>query len=213
MSEMRDRNFLEAVLEGAEAALDLATDNEAVKAVPVVGTAFKLLKGVDDLRDRALQAKLMKFLTEPALQTERARERMKAMAASTEEQQQVGEALFLTLERMTDLDKPSYLAKLFFSFLDDQIDAALLRRLAHAIDVAFIDDIRAIHADENGDVRDIAAHVLKPLMSSGLAEVLNITSRKATGGYEFVPEQITVSYLGRRFARCVWYADRAAAKP
>jgi hypothetical protein len=213
MSQRRDRNFLEAFLQGAEAGLDLATDNEAVKAVPVVGTAFRLLKGLDDLRDRALQAKLMKFITEPALQTERARERMKGMAASTEEQQKIGEALFLTIERMTDLDKPSYLAKLFFSFLDDQIDAALLRRMAHAVDVAFIDDLRAICPDENGDVRDVGGHALRPLVSSGLAEVLNLTVRNAAGGFQFVPEQITVSHLGRKFARCIWYADRAAARP
>lgn len=62
MSDRQERNFLEAFLEGGEAAIDLMTENEAVKAVPVVGTAIKLLKGFDDMRSRALAAKLTKFL-------------------------------------------------------------------------------------------------------------------------------------------------------
>jgi hypothetical protein len=44
MPEEKDRNVLEAVLEGAETYVDLATENEAVKSIPVVGTALKLLR-------------------------------------------------------------------------------------------------------------------------------------------------------------------------
>lgn len=67
MTEKRDRHFLEAFAENAEALLDLAVDNEAVKGVPVVGTLFKLFKGYQDLSSRILAAKLQKFLSEPSL--------------------------------------------------------------------------------------------------------------------------------------------------
>lgn len=119
MSDRRERDFLEAFLEGSEAAIDLATDNEAVKAVPVVGTAIKLLKGFDDMRSRALAAKLTKFLMEPALQSEKMRAKLRiGISASDEEARKVGECLFLVLDRMTDLDKPSLLAKAFVAYLD-----------------------------------------------------------------------------------------------
>jgi hypothetical protein len=67
MADKQDRNFLEMFAEGAEAAWDLAIESEAVKAVPVVGTAFKFLKGLDDLRSRVLMGKLHRFLNEPSL--------------------------------------------------------------------------------------------------------------------------------------------------
>lgn len=73
MPHKRDPHFFEALLENAEAAADLLTDNEMVKAIPVVGTAVKLCKGFDDIRSRVLAAKLQAFLTEPHLQTEDAR--------------------------------------------------------------------------------------------------------------------------------------------
>ena len=69
MPRNQDRNFLEAFLTNAEAIVDTLTENEAVRAVPVVGTAFKVCKAFDDARSRALAAKLSKFLTEPAMRT------------------------------------------------------------------------------------------------------------------------------------------------
>ena len=98
MTTKRDRPFLEAMLEGAEAAIDLAIDNEAVRAVPVIGTAFKIARGFDDLRSKVLAAKLARFLTEPGMQTNATRTKMRRkLAESAEEASAVGEALFLVI--------------------------------------------------------------------------------------------------------------------
>jgi hypothetical protein len=70
MSATRERNFLEAFLTNAEVALDSLSDNDAVRSVPVVGTALKICKGLDDLRSRALMAKLEAFLSDPATQSQ-----------------------------------------------------------------------------------------------------------------------------------------------
>jgi hypothetical protein len=147
MTAKKDRPFLEALLTNVEAAVDLATDNEAVKAVPVIGTAFKLLKGLDEVRSKALAAKLRSFLTAPELQSERIRAKLRSgIASSAEEAEKIGEGLFLVLERMLDLDKPRLLARVFVAFLDGDITAEDLRRLSQALDLAFVDDLNLLRS-------------------------------------------------------------------
>jgi hypothetical protein len=141
----KDRNFLEAFLEGGEAVVDSLTDNEAVKAVPVIGTAIKLLKGLDDFRDRALAAKLASFFGDPALQSDKARQKLvSGIASDPEDARKIGETLFLVLDKVTDLDKPGLLANVFAFYLEGHLGVDELRRLAHAIDGAFTDDLIAL---------------------------------------------------------------------
>lgn len=142
MTEKNDRNILEALMEGAEAVIDLATESEAVKAVPVVGTAFKVLKGLDDLRSRVLMGKLHKFLSEPAL-----REALEAQRIREEilnkpgRDQEIGEMLFLVLDKVTDMTKPVLLARAYASYLEELIDDFTFAAVAHAIDIAFLRDL------------------------------------------------------------------------
>jgi len=173
MAEKKNRHFLEAFLEGTEAAIDLVTDNEAVKAVPVIGTALRILNGVDDLRSRAFAAKLFKFIQSPELQTEKARRKYReGISSSPDEAEKVGETLFLVLERMTDLDKPAMLAKVFAAFLDGRIDGNLLRRIAHAMDAAFTDDLGRL-ARWNADINPAyAIEWMRPLSVSGLTHAI-----------------------------------------
>lgn|GEM_PF-2179723 len=144
MSKSPERNFLEAFLTNAEVMVDSYLDNEAVRSVPVVGTALKLCKGVDDLRTRALAAKLAKFLSEPSLQSANAKAKMQRLASDKTEQVRIGETLFLVIEKMTDLEKPRLLAMMFAAFLAEVINESTLRRLTHAIDVAYIDDLQTL---------------------------------------------------------------------
>lgn len=202
MSEKKDRNFLEAFLEGGEAALDLLTDNEAVKAVPVIGTAFKVLKGFDDARDRALAAKLERFIRDPSLQSDRVREKLKnGISSNAEEATRVGETLFLVLEKMTDLDKPSLLARVFRAYLDDVITSADLRRLSHALDGAFTDDLVALeHWQESAHV-SYGIEWKQPLVGVGLTRVVTgqTIDRMTEVHYE-------LTELGRKLHRALWHA-------
>lgn len=135
-------SFIEMVLECGEAFLDLAIDNEAVKAVPVVGTTFKFLAGLDDVRSRILMAKLHRFLNEPSL-----RAAMEAKAFREEilntpgRDQEIGEMLFLTIEKVTDMTKPVLLAKAYASYVNGDIESLVFEAIAHAIDVAFLRDL------------------------------------------------------------------------
>jgi len=205
MSERKERNFLEALLEGGEAALDLLTDNEAVKAVPVVGTAIKLLKGVDDARDRALVAKLEKFIQDPSLQSARAREKLRSgIAADLNEATKVGETLFLVLDKMTDLDKPGLLAKVFLAYLDNVISAAELRRLAHAIDGAFTDDLISLQNWQESAHVAYASEWKQPLVGAGLTRVVTGQSWDSLTDVNY-----ELTELGRKLHQALWHATNS----
>lgn len=202
MTGKKERNLLEAALEAGEAALDLLTDNEAVKAVPVIGTAFKLLKGVDDMRDRALAAKLETFVRDPSLQSDQVRVRLRnGISSSEEEAIKVGETLFLVLDKMTDLEKPRLLARVFRAYLDEVITAVDLRRLSHALDGAFTDDLIALeHWQESAHV-SYGVEWKQPLVGVGLTRVV-------TG--QTIDTMTEVHYelteLGRKLYQVLWHA-------
>ena len=142
MTEKRDRNFFEMFGEGFEAALDLAIDNEAIKAVPIVGTAFKLLKGIDDIRSRVLVSKLHRFLSEPSLRAAMEARTIRDEILNTPgRDQEIGETLFLTLEKVTDMTKPVLLANAYASYISGDIEPLTFEAIAHAIDVSFLRDL------------------------------------------------------------------------
>ncbi|MFN7156106.1 MAG: hypothetical protein ACK4OE_20750 [Acidovorax sp.] len=140
-----DRNFLEAALDNVEVLLDAATENEAVKSIPILGTAIKLCKGYDDLRNKAFAAKVYKFVMEPSLQSAQSKARLQTELHTREgAAEEVGEALFLTLEKLADMRKPALLAQVFVAYLDNVIDVSTFRRLAAATDQAYFDDLELL---------------------------------------------------------------------
>jgi hypothetical protein len=176
MPSKHDRNFLEAFLTNTEAVIDVLIENEAVRAVPVVGTAFKVCKGLDDARSRALAAKLAKFLTQPAMRNGATAEKLRRkIQADPVGASRIGENLFLVIERLTDLEKPLVLARAYAAYLDDDLSASDLKRIARAIDISFSEDLFAfLDADESelnermDDPMDTKRPWVRPLESSGL---------------------------------------------
>lgn len=165
----RERHFLEATLEGVETAFDLATDNEAVRAIPVIGTAFKVCRGLDDLRSRILAAKLTKFLTDPGLQSEATKNKLRQkVEESPTEAASVGEALFLVIDRLIDLDKPAVLARVFVAYIDDTVSASELKRVAQAVDLAFGEDLNAFLQTDQMRLHDETQPWMTLLENTGL---------------------------------------------
>ena len=171
----KDRHLLEAALTNVEVAVDAITSNEAIAAIPVIGTAFKIVKGLDDLRSRAFAAKLASFVAEPSLSSAAAKAAIaRKISESPEDARRVGETLFLVLDRFIDMNKPVILAKLFVAHLGGQISATDLQRLAQAIDIAFAGDLQALLAAEESTVMGLTLYAtnlpwIPTLIPSGLA--------------------------------------------
>jgi hypothetical protein len=77
------------------------------------------------------------------------------------------------------LDKPEILAKVFIAFVDNQISAVELQRLAQAIDLAFCGDLKALLQAEE--------------------QIINGASLDATGlpwMRTLIPSGLTINYSG-----------------
>jgi len=210
MSTPRERPVLEATLEAGEAVFDAIVQGNALADVPVIGTAFKIAKAADSIRDRALAAKLARFVTKAELMPQSSRERLKAkITESPQEAIHVGETLFLVIDRITDLEKPSMLSLLFIAFIDDVLTSEELRRLCQAVDAGFADDLvsllNAHNVPEKSDVP-----WMKHLAPTGLTESHAQVGWDADGRFLY-----DVSNLGNKFRTAYFHGRKqtsAAAK-
>ncbi len=139
---MSENLLVEAALENVEAVIDALTANEVLREIPVVGTAFKVLKGAREIRDRIFAAKLLRFVQDldsvPTTTRERLRQRM---AENPDDAREVGETALIVIERASAVEKAHLIAVLFLAYVGGQIGAPEFRRLASVVDQAFLDDL------------------------------------------------------------------------
>lgn len=206
MLRSKVRPELEATLEGAEVIADVIMRGELLAEMPIIGTAIKICRAGDSIRDRAFAAKLFRFLSGFDAIPEQARKTIKdKMASSPEEAKKIGETLFLVLERVTDLDKPFLLSQLFLAYVDTVISADELRRLAQAVDASFADDLQALLEE-----KDIPKKSEEPWMQflahTGLTRVIAGETWNDIGQlyYEVTP-------LGEKLRNAYFYSRKKQA--
>ncbi len=95
-----------------------------------------------------MAAKLASFLEGVQQQIPDAIDAMHEQLDNPETSEKITEALLLTIERYTSLKKCEIVGRLFRQYMNGMIDSELLRRMAAAIDDAFIDDLEAYLADD-----------------------------------------------------------------
>lgn len=147
--QKKEKPVTELLLEVGESAIDLVTDNDAVRDIPVVGWAFKVARALDDIRSNLLARKIAKFMSDPSLLAAvNAQEESSRIHLNNEHANEVGETLLMVLDKVTDFSKPALLAKAYASYLDGIIDKELLLMLAHIIDISSKIDLQ--HFIERG---------------------------------------------------------------
>ena len=148
----QERSLLQATLENVEVAVDLVIESEAIRSVPVIGTAFHVAKALDDARSRLLLAKLTTFLTEPSLQNAaKAGKIRKRLMDEAGYDETIGETLFMVIDKVTDMSKPALLAKVFVAYIDGEIERTPLLLLAHVIDISSAVDLKHFIKSEGRD--------------------------------------------------------------
>lgn len=143
---MKHRSLTETLGTGVSPAIDASLS--ALGHFPGFGVAVGLLQTVDDFRARAMAAKLASFLGGMQQQPPDAVNAMHAKLDDPEAAEKVTEALLLTMERYTSLKKCQIIGRLFRQYMNRAIDSEMLRRMAAAIDDAFIDDLEAYLTDD-----------------------------------------------------------------
>lgn len=155
---MRDIPTAEFLLEMGELAVDMITTTDVVKEFPVVGSAFKAVKAMDDVRSHLLARKIDRFLSEPNLVTTVAARRARGRIVEDDDHaRQVGETLLMVLDKVTDFDKPVLLAKVYAGYLDGAVERDMLLLIVHAIDISssvdlqrFIDEVLGMASEPVG---------------------------------------------------------------
>lgn len=160
--------FLEASLETAEALADSLIDNDVVKNIPVVGTALKVVSGTLDMRDKLFVSKVQRFVQEiEHLSLNKKLEFQRSVLTDEESMRRAGEAALLVLDKLSEIKKAKLLGFYFGCFLAGRLDQFQFRRVASAIDVAFIDDLEVFL--ENGIAEQrTQKQYMESLFSSGL---------------------------------------------
>jgi hypothetical protein len=166
------------------------------EAIPVAGHFVKLWRAARDVRASLFAVKLLSFIQDPSLQTSEARACMRERAES-QEGKKIGEALFLILERLTDLNKPLWLAKVYAAYLAGEVKGSDLRRLSSAIDAAFGDDLIALISSPETPADDFVAWK-KNLAASGLTEMSSLAMVPMNSRPAY-----NVSELGEMFRKAV----------
>jgi hypothetical protein len=161
---------LEAALEHADKIWEAVSHSHVVKEIPVIRQAVALYKTFNDARSALLVSKLQKFVTDPSLQTPEARARMREQSESPDGKK-IGEVLLMVLDRLTDMLKPTWLARCYAGFLAGEFGSSDLRRLASAIDMAFGDDLVALLAAPEPIQSNEYAPWKRYLTASGLTEM------------------------------------------
>lgn len=170
LPHQQDRPLLEAALESSEIVADMLMKGDVIAEIPFIGTAFKICKATDSIRDRIFATKLAAFIKGFEGVSATTKEQMrKKIKSSPEEAQRIGETLFLVLDRITDLDKPILLSRLFMAYLDQIISGDELRRMAQAVDAAFLDDLLKFIQIE-GLPNQSEAEWMKYLVTTGLTQ-------------------------------------------
>jgi hypothetical protein len=173
-------------------------DDGVLKNLPVVGAIVKIFKGVMNIRDRIFIAKVARFLFELSkISTEKRSVFKERMNADKKLQRRLGLTLTLLLDRLDDIEKADFLAWCFSAYLNDAITFDIFRRIASAIDIAFVEDLKAI-CREDIDLQAEETISLFNLSRTALIEFRAHSTYNDLGAIEY-----SLSPLGRTFVEIV----------
>jgi hypothetical protein len=115
----------------------------ALKEIPVIKGVVACFKVPLAIRDQLFLRKVARFLA--AVPDFTATEREDFIAghlADGEKAAKLGETLVLVLDRLDDMEKPHMVAHVFAAFVRGKITFDVFRRLATAIDLGALDDLK-----------------------------------------------------------------------
>jgi len=170
---------IEAGLETSEVIIDILSEGAMWADIPVIGTALKLCRAADEVRQTIFAAKLARFISNLNEATDRQKLAIRSrVEKSPQEAAKVGETLILVLEQVTDMDKPAMLACLLLSYAENVISHVELRRLCQAVNLSFVDDLR-MFLEANDE--DRSAPWMEAICAAGLSRPAGGTTYDTDG--------------------------------
>ncbi len=197
-SEAKDVAF-----ELAEIGLDSLLDDGILKEIPGFRTILACRTTWNAIHDRLFLRKVAGFLLALPKFTEEqrgafAREHLN----DAEKAKTLGDTLVLILDRLDDLEKPAMLSKIFVALVRGKIGLETFRRLAAAIDIGFIEDLRGL-ANDSKQARGVTAAYADNLVRTGLSGIEHGVAVASGFGEPCVAVFSSINELGKLFIECM----------
>lgn len=126
----------------AEVAIDSVLEDGVLKDLPIVSIVVGLSKFGFRLRETIFLKKVLKFLSPLKYTSKVERQKfLKKIEESETYNKKVGEALIMILDKLTDLDKPKIIGKLFVASIKEEIDYQTFLQLSYLVENLFLPDI------------------------------------------------------------------------
>ncbi len=154
-------NLTEISTDFLEAGLDQLIENDFLKDIPIIGTAFKSYSLAKNITENFFAKKLLRFLFHLKDIPKVEREKFVTELETAKESKKVSEKLLNILNRLDDLNKASTLGKLFKFYLKGDINQSDFFRLSSFVDRIYIEDLIVLFNSDDPD-----------LLSNGIKEVL-----------------------------------------
>ncbi|MDO1514587.1 hypothetical protein Q2T41_18185 [Maribacter confluentis] len=127
-----------------ESGLDLITESDVLKDIPVFGIGFKGYSLYKKITESFFTKKLLKFLIELNEIPLSDRENFINELESKNETNKAGEKLLITLNRLNDDEKATIIGKLFKKTIIGKLEYKDFNRLTYIIDNAYIEDLKLL---------------------------------------------------------------------
>ena len=129
----------------SEIALDSFLEEGVLKEIPLSRSIIACRKTWETINDQLFLRKVVGFMFACSKFTEAERDAFrKENLNDAKKAKHLADTLILILEKLDDLEKPAIVAKAFSALVRRKIRLETFRRLAAAIDIAFIEDLKAL---------------------------------------------------------------------
>jgi hypothetical protein len=199
----------DTAIELAEVGLDSFLEEGVLKEIPVLRIFLAARKTWTAIHDQLFLRKVASFiLAAPKFTKEERKSFAREHLRDQKKIKKLGAAIVVILDKLDDLEKPAILAKCFAALVRKKIDVQTFRRLAAAIDIAFIDDLMALC-----EKPDLCLHtdLARKLLRTGFVEIDEQMDRMAVAQ---IPGHLWLAYrlneLGQAFIECTTVADTPA---
>lgn len=120
-------------------------DETVLKEIPIIKLVIACLKTGMAIHNQLFLRKVAGFLLACPQFTDTQKETfVREHLSDPTKAKNLGAALVLILDKLDDLEKPEMLAKVFAAFLRGKIPLECFRRLASAIDIGFMEDLKVL---------------------------------------------------------------------
>ena len=156
----------------AEVAIDSLLKDGLLKDIPVVSSVIGLSKTAIAVKDFILIQKILAFLKETSDISKEERDKfIHDIDGNVNYKRKIGEHLIMLLDRLDDMSKPEMVAKIFKSYLKDNLTFNEFKRFSSIIDRIFVDDLAALLEALSGDVPRMRHPFAEKIYHLGLSEI------------------------------------------